>query len=418
MKYVLSLGINDYRNCSGGTNKVILAHQKMFKEYGYGYIYVCPLSKKKNTMWEIIINNRYKGVKKTKQLLYFLFEICKGNNSILGIHIHHLIGASLREVDELLSKLNVDIKYYIHDFFSICPSVKLLKDNMVWCGSEQMSAEKCGKCIHYETGKEQNYDLRELIKKYKERITFVAPSNSAKELWVRAYEEYQDRVLVINHQQLQGTYNKNKETIKDKIRVGYLGEQVYSKGWDTWRQIMNTTDDDRYEYYYFGKAKDYIKRLTNIKVDFRKNIDAMINALRKNPIDCVVLWSIWGETYSYTYYESLASNVFVITNNISGNIAKQVEERKNGIVLRDENELINLFSNYELLCKCINEYKLNGKAGPENLLENPEIILYINEHKDTKIVQVEKCASTMEEVLNSFFYGILQIAYWVKRRML
>ena len=65
----------------------------------------------------------------------------------------------------------------------------------------------------------------------------------------------------------------------------------------------------------------------------------MVDALRKEPVDCVLLWSVWPETYSYTHYESFASNIFVITNRQSGKIAKQVEERGNGIVLNDEKEL-------------------------------------------------------------------------------
>lgn len=418
MEYILSIGINDYRNCSGGTNKVILAHQKMFRENGYGYIYLCPLNKKNNDKWKVIINNQFKGVKKTQYLDSFLYSISNYNICIREVHIHHLLNASLDEVDKLLIKFDVDIKFYLHDFFSICPSVKLLKNNISFCGGEKMSREKCGDCTYYENGNHQNMLLRQFIKKYEKKIIFIAPSEVARDLWLKSFEKYRDKVIVIEHQKLIGIYDGNRELIKDKIKVGYLGEQSDSKGWNVWKHIIKYIKDDRFEYYYFGKSKSRIKKVTNVKVDFRKDIDAMIKSLRRKTVDCVILWSIWEETYSYTYYESLASNVFVITNRLSGNIAKQVKKRKNGIVLNNEEELIELFENYDLLSKKINEYKMYIASGAEKLVENDEVISYIKSNSLIDIQKNEKNKITLEEILYTLFYGLLETIYFIKRRLI
>ena len=44
----------------------------------------------------------------------------------------------------------------------------------------------------------------------------------------------------------------------------------------------------------------------------------MLNALRQNNVDVAILWSLCKETYSYTYFECYAANVFVVTDENSG----------------------------------------------------------------------------------------------------
>ena len=58
----------------------------------------------------------------------------------------------------------------------------------------------------------------------------------------------------------------------------------------------------------------------------------MTKALRDNDIQVALLWAKWPETYSYTFYESLSANLYIITNRVSGNITNQVEERRCGMI--------------------------------------------------------------------------------------
>ena len=99
----------------------------------------------------------------------------------------------------------------------------------------------------------------------------------------------------------------------------------------------------------------------------------MVVELMKNSIDISFLWSIWPETYSYTYYESFAAGSFVITNNLSGNIADQVRNNKNGIVLEDYSELIDLLSNEDYLSYLVE----NNKYRIDNIEKNNEFLVLI-----------------------------------------
>ena len=415
MQYILSIGMNDYRNRAGGTNKVILAHQELFRKHGYGYIYICPVKEKKYKFWEVIINNHFCCVRSTEQLILFLYHLQVKNNYISEVHIHHLLSVSLDTIDSLLSYIEGNIKYYIHDYYSICPSIKLMKNDLKYCGSEMMSKKKCGDCKYYQSGKENNAKLEKKIMKYENSITLVAPSDVAKNIWLNAYDQYQDKVMVIYHQKLQGNYTGNKELVKDEIKIGYLGEASYPKGWAVWNMIVEMMSEKRYRFFYFGKDKLKMKKVSDIHVDFRKNLDAMVHALRKNPMDCVLLWSILEETYSYTYYESLAANTFVITNEQSGNIARQVKVRKNGIVLHSEKELIELMQNFDLLKRYINEFKQSHLTGPDKLVENPELLEHINTDTNKNVSKIKESAPTLEERIFSLYYKCLQGIYCMKR---
>ena len=43
-RFVLSVSYGDYRSSVGGTDKVILAHSKMFREAGVDYVFLFPLN--------------------------------------------------------------------------------------------------------------------------------------------------------------------------------------------------------------------------------------------------------------------------------------------------------------------------------------------------------------------------------------
>ena len=417
MKYILSIGMNDYKRRLGGTNKVILEHFQLFREHGYGYIYICPVRNKNGKLWEIIVNNYLYRIRKTEHLLFFLYNLELKGNSILEIHIHHLLNVSLVEIGKILSYVNGNIKYYIHDYFSICPSIKLLKNDKKFCGAEGMSERKCKECKYYLAGVEQNILLRKIFAKYEDRITFIAPSDIAKEVWLKAYPAYREKTIVIYHQKLWGAYPKNRELVKDEMKVAFLGEQSYAKGWNAWKEITSVLSEKQYQFFYFGKDKDENENTINVNVNFQKNLNAMIYALRKKKIDCVILWSKCEETYSYTYYESLAANVYVITSQKSGNIAKQVAVKKNGIVLKDEDELIALLENFNLLKKYVNSYKLNGSLGPAKLIINSDILKYINADADKNVKKIRKNKITWEERFFSFYYAAICGMYCLKRIM-
>lgn len=109
-----------------------------------------------------------------------------------------------------------------------------------------------------------------------------------------------------------------------------------------------------------------------------------------NDIQVVLLWAKWPETYSYTFFESLSANLYIITNRVSGNITNQVEERRCGIILEDVNELYQLFGDKEELREKINDFRIKYDGGPYYLKENDEIVEY-SLKKMTRNTMVSGC---------------------------
>ena len=61
----------------------------------------------------------------------------------------------------------------------------------------------------------------------------------------------------------------------------------------------------------------------------------MLQTLRRHELDFAFLWSIWPETFSFTCCEAIAAGSFVITNEVSGNIAALVKRTGRGRVFAD-----------------------------------------------------------------------------------
>ena len=84
----------------------------------------------------------------------------------------------------------------------------MMRNDTEYCGSDMMSEKKCKGCKYYKAGIEDNIQLRELFGKYESRLLFIAPSDMAKDVWLKAYESYRDRTIVIYHQALRGKFKK------------------------------------------------------------------------------------------------------------------------------------------------------------------------------------------------------------------
>jgi len=116
------------------------------------------------------------------------------------------------------------------------------------------------------------------------------------------------------------------------------------KGLESWWALVSTEElKAHYDFYHLGAAGLKMPGVSYVPVSFLdEGPNAMIHALRKNQIDIAFLWSIWPETYSFTLFEAFAANCFVLTNEMSGNIAVQVRASGRGRLFGDESEVFGM----------------------------------------------------------------------------
>lgn len=374
-KYVLSITFGDYKSTNGGVAKVVSTHQRMFNEKGISYICIYPFNlsnsvhKTHNTYWGVIIDGVYDSVCSTNMLLNRLAKLSTMDKLCECVHIHHLLYIDVSELSKVLECVNSKIYFYLHDYYTICTSTKLIGEDGQLCDGNFLSGPRCKECKYYTDSVTFKEVFEHFVSTVDSRMTFIAPSDACKKWFLRQYRDYSENVVVVYHQTLEGDYMIPSKS-DSVIRIGYVGVPIAAKGWNQFKRLNEIYKDNKnYEFVYFSSVIDNSVNIKHITVDFQQSLTAMQDALRNEKIDYVILWSVWPETYSYTYYESYSAGCSIITNKDSGNMSDQVERMDSGLVLSEE-QLIHYFSCYEnaynYRCKYIKEKKIVSAVLKEN----------------------------------------------------
>lgn len=382
-KYVLSVTFGDYKNTIGGVAKVVATHQEMFNKAGVSYICIFPFNisnrkhKKNNRYWGVIVDGELEQVCSTEQVINFLFDL--GNRGIMCecIHVHHLLYVNIEELSAIIRSLSAYVFFYIHDYYTICMSTKLICDDGCLCERDFLDNEKCHSCRYYSESIVFRSRFVSFVAEFKNRISFIAPSDACKKWFLKQYKEYEDKIIVVYHQTLEGEY-KIPERTNNRIKVGYVGVPIAAKGWEQFKKLYyDYQENQKLEFVYFSSLIDTSVDIRHVQVNFQESLSAMQDALRREHVDYVILWSVWPETYSYTYYESYCAGCCVITNPSSGNMADQVCKMKTGLVLREE-ELFSFFKDINSVAEFRDKYIFNKKSVCNRLIENEKIISLSN----------------------------------------
>lgn len=330
-----------------------------------------------NQLIGVNFNNEFIGIYQFKDLGYLVSFICKKHDlHLVGSHLHHLLNFDLIKLQEVLISLQLPVTLFIHDYYTVCPSINMIDSRGEFCGVSFPSNEKCIHCSYYLSA--QKFDL---IRKFLEGIyasifSVIVPSDDVFGRWVSVYQEFKHITHVRGHLLPQGCYER--EYIEgQKIKIAFVGLQLDLKGYKDWVTFADAQleKDKPYELHYFGEAKHHHPSVSDHVVSTAaEGKDAMITSLRKNNIDFVFLWSQCPETYSYVYYEASAAGAVIITNPKSGNIAKMVDKMGNGIVLANIEQVINIFSDVEAVTRLLKSKIEKPPFAPDHLETNPDIM--------------------------------------------
>lgn len=408
-KYVFVVTGMSYIIDSSGTSKVVKAQEDIFCANGIGYVAIFPISRSRGegANWHctttgcygFTVDGKFVGVMTAKEVLNSLLEFDKARKNCIGIFVHHIIRNNIDEVQLILEKIaDVPIVYYLHDFYTCCINPNLMKNDIQSCIDGDISCEGC--CY---LGKKEEHlkKVQHFLRAFDNRITFVAPAEYTKEHWIAFYPEYSDKTIIISHQKAIGEYTGNKEAIlsDEPLRLGFVGAQKQIKGWNIFKKVVAATKDAgcNYDFYYFGNGSEKVDGVTPIEVDIAtQGKDAMINNLKKKRISAVFLVCVWGETYSYTTYESNAANCFIFAMTSGGNIPYTVEKNGWGHVFSTEEELIAAVLNEHNLRNEINNWKINAKPGAEEYRDNDEVVALFSEKNGARIMWTKKRSSILQ----------------------
>ena len=380
--FVLTISYGDYTIGTGGTDKVILSQEKMFRAQHISVVHIFPRlgiwQRKPRLMWGMLIDGTYKACFLMEQIVSELNCLADEGKTLKAVLIHHLQWINPEDVAYLCARLDVKVYFYVHDYMTACPHGGLVYNQAYFCGTGRPDGKKCTGCRFFTEENARKLKITDaLLDQIRTRLTVIAPSETAAVIWEESHRAYADAIVVLPHQRLAGAYKGNLQRRDDReaLRVAFVGYQSGIKGWPQWIEAVHQARKQgcNYDYFQFGTVNEHFEFITEIAVDFKKSLTAMTDSLRKYQIDIAVLWSVWPETYSYTYYESLAANCFVLTNAASGNICQQVRRRGNGLIYPGTC-LSDILPDEQRLRAERERFREKCLYGPEQLIENDDIL--------------------------------------------
>ncbi len=367
-KITISISHDNHLLTVGGVQVYIAQEQRQTNQSGIDYLHVYPSVGNKVLLEEeaylplgIDLNGKHVGTAEVNSLLEALKVI---QADIQDVYIHHTKGFNLPTINLLLDLNEKRGKFWVHDYFSLCPSLNLMRNDKEYCGAPDITSNACTICKYNNLRMKQQIKFSSFFGENSLQVT--APSKFALDFWLnkspyKISSSEPHPIAGLNWLEPLSIYQDD-----DQIRIGYLGYPVKTKGWDAWLRLLNAVNDKRIVFYQFssieGTPGKYIHVHTAVST---KAPTTMTDTLRNTNIDAVLLWPTWPETFSITLHEALAAGCYIITNTLSGNIQNYIKQNPHqGVILESEDELHEFIRNGELGNR-IAEYQAYGKPQAE-----------------------------------------------------
>lgn len=361
---IISISNDDYLQTKGGMQIFISHEQQTHNQNETNYLHVYPSTGNKILMDEDVsliigvnLNGKYLG---TSTISTFVTSIQATILNVVDVSIHHTMGLNISTINKILTLNNNNGNFWIHDYFTLCPSYNLLRNDREFCGAPDVNSNACSICKYRELRIKQREKFECLFNE--SNLKIISPSRFALDFWSSksSYPISSSEVFPIA--KLKWTGNSDIKRTSNHIHIGFPGYPIHSKGWETWIRFVNSFRKDEFKFYHFssldGTAGNFERIDTAVTPD---KTSLMIDLLVKYRIDAVLLWSIWPETFSITLHEALAAGCFIITNKMSGNIQDYLMKNPTqGVVLKNEEELIDFVKSGELKNRIL-EFQTNGK---------------------------------------------------------
>lgn len=351
-KLLLCISHDDYKRSVGGVQLCISLEERAALSQGWTYLNIYPSTSipalRSELDWDAVSVEVTLNGKKLGAIFYRdLIDVLSGAAGVFDkrfFAVHSLLGHSAKAIAELHARLDVHRSlFWLHDYFSLCPSFVLLRNGIDYCGAPPAESAACAICRFGDGRLIHSKLMQDLFSEI--QFDVVAPSRTALEVWRSASSLQSVSEIVLPHSEFEDLPREQPAAadVNDSaIQIAFLGHPASHKGWHTFLRLLDDKEiPPQFQFTHFGAGVPAHKRTKFVSVSVLDgNEGAMINALRRERIDIVLLWSIWPETYSLVAHEALAAGCNIICSRQSGNIAKIVRDTARGLVFDSDDELI------------------------------------------------------------------------------
>lgn len=235
---------------------------------------------------------------------------------------------------------DIPVSIALHDFFMLCPSLFLIDSEKNYCGLPDSAT--CNRCFSrlpmddLPSGVESIAEWRAVwAKGLAMAASIIAFSNSTRDLFMRIYPQYADKIVVRPHSMARFRHQVVSVDLDKPLHIGIVGSIGWQKGWNIVKQLCEEIDSRRLPFCVTvigALVPDFSADC--LKVTGRYERTALASAIEQSGANIFLFPSIWPETFSYVAHEIMACGVPLCCFNL-GAPAEAVANYSTGLVLDD-----------------------------------------------------------------------------------
>ncbi|MCG6885499.1 MAG: hypothetical protein LJE62_17260, partial [Silicimonas sp.] len=185
---LISIGHDDYRKTPGGVQLCVEIEARDSLAHGLDYLNLHPwqplpklADADADSILCLVLNGRMVGTSRASNVAAALSSL-PGLAGQTRLVIHHLSGHAPEAVASLAGQLGVErAHFWLHDYFTLCTSYALQRNNVTPCSVPDAASNACGICIFREERARQASRLARFFETL--AIDVVSPSRVALEFW-------------------------------------------------------------------------------------------------------------------------------------------------------------------------------------------------------------------------------------------
>ncbi len=334
----------DMRRFAGGLAKYIREEQALAAERGLELVTAFPLHIRQSPRlavwasrgWGVRRGDRWEGMYGWNGLARMVARWQREGTLLSEIQLHHIAGFDAESLRRFLAAVPAGVRLFLHDYSTVCPSPHLMRNGREHCGPAAPCEAKCRGCRSWNPAWRSR--MESVLGGLGRRLRIVAPSASVAEGWSASWPAFRGRIEVVPHWLPVRTVRGPGRAPGRRLKLAFAGAQLPHKGWDVWCRVAKELGggDSPFECLYFGLGRSVPGGMRAVEA----GEGGMTEALRREGVDFLCLWSVWPETYSYVYHEAVQAGAWVLAPEVSGNVADSIRKSGWGTVFRDEAELL------------------------------------------------------------------------------
>jgi len=309
------------------------------------------------------INNTLKGYRSVEKI-YKNKDVEEVFSKVLDeirpdvVHIQHLLFLSTGIV-ELIKKRGIPIVFTLHDYWLVCPRGQLLRHdlkpcpnpleaNCLYCLGRALSLKNLVRRLFGFRLKRHLFDARHspLEEIIPHLDLFIAPSEFLRRKFI-GFGVHPEKIVYSENGMNLNLFNDIKKTESEKIRFGFIGTLIPSKGVHVLLEAFKNMNNVKAALKIYGNSPvnngifDYCRRIKRM-ANGNKNISFMGTFDNKNiagifkEIDVLVFPSLWEENAPLILREATLTETPVIASRIGG-VEEFVNKSQNGVLFEAGN---------------------------------------------------------------------------------